>query len=409
MRQHVNDSGCVNRHSRTCNQRRFSLPILSRTSSPAILTYRSADDRHDLPLEKTKVEFQRAQHDTNNHITLIRPQNASIVEPPSAPPARQRRSGSEKQLAERAAAEKAAAEKAAARQKSYRKFKGRITTVMARATRPKCPHESEETEIESMDQYRLRFRAASSPASTLPWETHRFDRVFDTTSTNADILEEVDPIVCELRNPQEHTVCIGVDGFSGGGKSFTSYTQDTSILSQIGKLLLSPPNPDSRIVFEAMQTPGVQVDSLDLPNSTIRKSSLKRLDTPPLKLKLNSLFQQHRPCYEVTDLESFELLVRETIKFRTEARTTNNATSSRTHLAIVLYIITQKHTSVFCLFDLAGNERSDALLSSSSQSKMEAGSTNAVNSSRLNVHTTLRHAILGQEWVSNGTAVSLMH
>ncbi|RYN29024.1 hypothetical protein AA0112_g7335 [Alternaria arborescens] len=309
-------------------------------------------------------------------------------------------------------AERGAAEKyAAGKKKEFEQFKASVITIMVRATRPLilgsfAQTEHTELKIVSDTHFQARPKSRNPLLTHNTWEAFQCDQVFDVTASNLDVFRRLEPIADEFKDPQGHTFVFYGDGFSGSGKSFTSYTHESSVLLAFGKLLLESPHPRLRVVFEAFQTPGVEVESLDIPPQTIANLGLTKAETPPVDITSASrnLFRQKRPCYVVQDFTGFKWLVKRTAEFRRELPTANNATSSRTNLAVVLYVTLNEKTSVFCLIDMVGNERAGAL---KERDKSSLDSTEIVNSSRLTLRPILQAVVGGKEWVATSTAIGM--
>jgi hypothetical protein len=75
----------------------------------------------------------------------------------------------------------------------------------------------------------------------------------------------------------------------------------------------------------------------------------------------------------------------------------------------MLHATSGHKTSTLCLFDLAGNERKDALEGVPEALKEKEEQTTAINNSRMNIYKALEATLEGKRQVTRETAVSNSH
>ncbi|KAJ5021867.1 P-loop containing nucleoside triphosphate hydrolase protein [Bipolaris maydis] len=276
-------------------------------------------------------------------------------------------------------------------------FAGRYFNLI-RVTQPDHPRAEKQCEFDITNQKLLRARPFLQSERN-DWVERPFDHVFGITATERDIYNKLEPIITELNNPQGRIVCIGTDGFSGSGKSHTTQ----NLLQNFGKELFRMPCPNRKLCFEAFQSLGTDVNSLDLSTEVLLRYGIEKLDQIPVSMHAPPI-PSKRPCYQLDSLAAFEFLVAKTLEFRTSSSTNNNASSSRTHLIILIYAIGAMRKSQLCLFDLAGNERNDALDGHVEDAKARRDQTSAINDSRMKIYAILKYAIRRQKRVTRETA-----
>ncbi|CAO2652457.1 Nn.00g007400.m01.CDS01 [Neocucurbitaria sp. VM-36] len=299
--------------------------------------------------------------------------------------------------------------KAQAQAKAVQRFFARRTIFMARATRPAHPKAVVKCEIETPTNtlFKARGLPSCNPEDNPPWVEQQFEHVFGTDSGNGNVFDRIKPIVVELKNPTGRYVCLGADGFSGCGKSYTM----ENLLAMIGENLfgvIGNPTEHLQVVFEAFQSSGTDVSSLDVSVKPSGTSGLQRLNQSPVALAPPPMFRQDRPYYIVNTFAAFETLISEIAKFRDKSETHNNTTSSRTHLVIIIYTTLERKTSTLCLFDLAGNERKDALECIPDDAREKEEQTTVINDSRMKIQLALEAAVEGKRLVTRETTVGAL-
>jgi ABC-type dipeptide/oligopeptide/nickel transport system ATPase subunit len=289
----------------------------------------------------------------------------------------------------------------------FDEFFSRRAIFMARATRPVHPKAVIKCDIDTPSKAIFRARALPEKNTDLGpgWSEQQFDWVFGITATNEEVFGKIQPIIAELRNPTGRNLCLGVDGFSGCGKSYTM----ENLLAMVGKELLGESSTNLKIVFEAFQSSGADVSSFNMVFHENDAGSLEKFTEVPKFIAPIYMFRKQRPCYLISSLNAFRKITACTAKFRTNSSTNNNATSSRTHLVIMLHATSGHKTSTLCLFDLAGNERKDALEGVPEALKEKEEQTTAINNSRMNIYKALEATLEGKRQVTRETAVSNSH
>ncbi|XP_014559584.1 hypothetical protein COCVIDRAFT_13477 [Bipolaris victoriae FI3] len=277
-------------------------------------------------------------------------------------------------------------------------FAGRYFNLV-RVTQPDHPRAEKQCDFDMTNNKLLRVRPLLQSEKN-DWVERPFDLVFGITATEHDIYTKLEPVVTELNNPQGRIVCIGTDGFSGSGKSHTTQ----NLLQSFGKELFQMPCPDRNLFFEAFQSLGTNVDSLNLSTEVLLRYGIEKTDQSPVSMHAPPI-PSKRPCYQFGSLAAFEFLVAKTHEFRTSSSTNNNASSSRTHLVILIYAVRATKTTRLCLFDLARNERNDALDGHLDDAKARRDQTSAINDSRMKIYAALKYAIRHQKRVTRETAI----
>lgn len=276
-------------------------------------------------------------------------------------------------------------------------------TMIARITQPNHPEAIEQCEFESTTCHQLKARPKPllKEDTPEPWKLLQCSCVIGTTASNSDVFNTLKPLSYELQHPQNRVMCVGADGFSGSGKSYTM----ESLLLNIGADLFHSGGDLREVVFEAFQSSGKDVDSLDFSDHKV-SSGLYKMDSSPIRLGTGAIIPGKRPCYQVTLFEAFELLLKKTKDFRHSGITNNNATSSRTHLVILVQVTMMKKTSLLCIFDMAGNERSDAVNGIEGDEKKRLEQTIRINDSRMKIHVVFKSAVSRKKLVTRESAVS---
>jgi hypothetical protein len=289
-----------------------------------------------------------------------------------------------------------------ARANAFYDFFWRRTTVMVRISgdpsldRPRLSHmrpSSGYISLESQPAVRSEKERIKHHATFAP-----VDDSFDEPATSSDVFEKLAPLLCELGLASGHTACIVAEGYSGSGKSHTLYTSTNSLLDNINEHVLPYADPEYQVTFEAVQSSGTQVESLEV--EVPHGVALEKISSAPKDLNLGPMFSRSRPHYVVRDSKAFRLLLATMVEWRTERPTHNNRHASRTHLAVMIYITRAAKTSTLCVIDMAGHEQTDSVVWASKD-------TFAINRSRLEINKVFKAHIEGKTSEAHGTAVCI--
>ncbi|KAI4619156.1 uncharacterized protein J4E87_007744 [Alternaria ethzedia] len=290
-----------------------------------------------------------------------------------------------------------------ARQFAYRqRFLSRRYISMLRVTRPRCPREVVMCHFDIQDHTKVSARDQKRDPSLGTMEYTTFDRVFAASAPEETILDKISPLFSELADPTGSHMIFGVDGFSGCGKSHTM----AHVLTALGQDLFASSVRPLQIAVEVFQSSGRDVDSLDISATAVQ--GLRKSSQVPLDIGRDRMFRKQRPLYIVNELSAFRHLLEETASFRNQSPTKNNATSSRTHLVVLIYVTSgvRQTTSTLCLLDLAGSERNDA--AGAAGNFEEDGRTNIINNSRMNIHLALEAGLVGIKKISRETSIGTL-
>lgn len=219
-------------------------------------------------------------------------------------------------------------------------------------------------------------RNATSTGRDTTSETFKFDRVFDSSSSQASIFEEVKPLI--LSAVDGFSVCIFAYGQTGSGKTFTMEGE----LSEPEKYGIIPRGMSTIFSRQAeLAEEGwhyqLRCSVVEIYNDTIRDL----LQPPSMYESGGVAFQQanyhviqhqleerttvvtRMKEQKIDSYEDFQKVYQQAVRHRKTASTQLNARSSRSHCIFLLHIdgkndtIREKCSGKLCLVDLAGSER----------------------------------------------------
>ncbi|KAH0574402.1 Kinesin-like protein [Spironucleus salmonicida] len=167
-----------------------------------------------------------------------------------------------------------------------------------------------------------------------------FDKIFDSTSENEDIFDQVQPLLTSFLEGYNATImCYGL---TSSGKTYTML----GILPQCISYILN--NTDSVITVSYVQIYNEQLqDLLDDP-----QKGLKIRETPKNEIYVENLSQ-----YLVKTLEDVIQLLEIGLQNRKTAATVFNEISSRSHTILTINLEGKETKSKIQFVDLAGSEK----------------------------------------------------
>ncbi|CAN8066173.1 unnamed protein product [Agarophyton chilense] len=200
----------------------------------------------------------------------------------------------------------------------------------------------------------------------------KFDRVFDPTSTQDTVFEEISQLVQSAIDG--YRVCIFAYGQTGSGKTYTMLGERSGSKSNLGMIPRS-----IQQVFEtarSMEKDGwtfdLKASFLEIYNESIRDLLVDSSASANVKTREHRIvYSQEKKSCSVTDVSvesvkdeaHIQKLIAQSMKNRATAATRSNERSSRSHSVFRLYVHGKNCGTRECrdgllnLIDLAGSER----------------------------------------------------
>ncbi|EXJ83464.1 kinesin family member C1 [Capronia coronata CBS 617.96] len=226
----------------------------------------------------------------------------------------------------------------------------------AKITIPESEEEAKDIEVKGPEE--------TNSLGKVTTKTHQFsfDRVFDPTSNNAEIFEEISQLIQSALDG--YNVCIFAYGQTGSGKTFTMSSDDGMIPRALRQIYSTSKELESRGWTYTMEGSFVEVY-----NEELRDLLGKDGDNGPKKHEIrHDMTACETTITDVTTLnldsqEQVEGILAQAMARRSVAATKANERSSRSHSVFILKlagsnsITGKKSKGTLNLVDLAGSER----------------------------------------------------
>lgn len=226
----------------------------------------------------------------------------------------------------------------------------------AKITIPESDEEAKDIEVKGPEE--------TNSLGKVTTKTHQFsfDRVFDPSSNNAEIFEEISQLIQSALDG--YNVCIFAYGQTGSGKTFTMSSDDGMIPRALRQIYSTSKELESRGWKYTMEGSFVEVY-----NEELRDLLGKEGDNGPKKHEIrHDMTTCETTITDVTTLnldsqEQVEGILAQAMARRSVAATKANERSSRSHSVFILKlagynsITGKKSKGTLNLVDLAGSER----------------------------------------------------
>ncbi|EXJ87302.1 kinesin family member C1 [Capronia epimyces CBS 606.96] len=230
------------------------------------------------------------------------------------------------------------------------------TEETAKITIPDSEEETKDIEVKGPDE--------TNSLGKITTKTHQFsfDRVFDPSSDNAEIFEEISQLIQSALDG--YNVCIFAYGQTGSGKTFTMSSDDGMIPRALRQIYSTSKELESRGWTYTMEGSFVEVY-----NEELRDLLGKDGDNCPKKHEIrHDMTTCETTITDVTTLnldsqDQVEGILAQAMARRSVAATKANERSSRSHSVFILKlagynsITGKKSKGTLNLVDLAGSER----------------------------------------------------
>ncbi len=182
-----------------------------------------------------------------------------------------------------------------------------------------------------------------------------FDRVFDTTATQAEVYEETTQTV--VRDLMAGINCtVMAYGQTGSGKSYTMMGDLTRPAEQgiTPRILL-----DLFLAIPDLATTKVECSYVEVYMEKVRDLLHPKSDNLKLRETNGSVYIEKCTVHPVKSAEELMAIIVRGEKHRSVAHTEMNARSSRSHSIFIVTVAQPNKTSKLVLVDLAGSEKVD--------------------------------------------------